>query len=53
MRHIDLSGLDGLRWVPEAPTGVGALLLAGPSGRVDSPRAELLARHGVIAGSIR
>jgi uncharacterized protein len=45
--------VEGVRWVPEAPTGVGALVLAGSSGRVDSPRAELLARHGVIAESIR
>lgn len=53
MRRTDLSGVDGVRWVPEAPTGVGALVLGGSSGRIDSPRAELLARHGVIAESIR
>lgn len=53
MRQIDLSGVEGVRWIPEVPTGVGALVLAGSSGRVDSPRAELLARHGVIAESIR
>lgn len=53
MRQIDLSGVEGVRWVPEAPTGVGALVLAGSSGRIDSPRAQLLARHGAIAESIR
>lgn len=53
MRQIDLSGVEGGRWVPEAPSGVGALVLAGSSGRIDSTRAELLARHGVIAESIR
>ena len=42
-----------MRWVPEAPTGVGALVVAGSSGRIDSPRAELLAQHGAIAESIR
>ncbi len=53
MRHIGLSGVEGMRWVPTEPVGVGALVLAGSSGRIDSPRAELLARHGVIAESIR
>lgn len=53
MRQIALSSVEGVRWVPEVPMGVGALVLAGSSGRVDSPRAELLARHGVVAESIR
>ena len=49
----ELSGIPGVRWVPGRATGVGALVLAGSSGRVDSPRAELLARHGALAESIR
>ncbi len=53
MRQINLSGVEGVRWVPEAPTGIGALVLAGSSGRIDSPRAELLAQHGATAESIR
>lgn len=53
MRQLDLSGVDGVRWVPETPNGVGALVLAGSSGRIDSPRAQLLAQHGTIAESIR
>lgn len=53
MQQLDLSGVDGVRWVPEKPNGVGALVLAGSSGRIDSPRAELLAQHGAIAESIR
>lgn len=53
MRQVDLSGVDGVRWIPGAPTGVGALVLAGSSGRIDSARAELLAQHGAIAESIR
>jgi hypothetical protein len=43
----------GVRWLPDEPTGVGALVLAGSSGRVDSARAELLADHGVVAESIQ
>lgn len=53
MRKVELSEGEGLRWLPDAPTGVGALVLAGSSGRVDSARAGLLARHGVTAESIR
>ncbi len=53
MRRAELSNIEGVRWTPEAPTGVGALVLAGSSGRVDSARAELLARSGVVAESIR
>ncbi|WP_224769252.1 acyl-CoA thioester hydrolase/BAAT C-terminal domain-containing protein [Nocardioides ochotonae] len=45
--------VEGVRWIPESPSGVAALVLAGSSGRVDSARAELLARHGVLAESIR
>ena len=48
-----LSDVEGVRWFPETPNGVGALVLAGSSGRVDSTRAELLARYGVVAESIR
>jgi hypothetical protein len=43
----------GVRWLPDEPTGVGALVLAGSSGRVDSARVELLADHGVVAESIQ
>lgn len=43
----------GVRWLPDEPSGVGALVLGGSSGRVDSARAELLAGHGVVAESIR
>jgi hypothetical protein len=50
---MELSDVEGVRWLPDTPTAVGALVLAGSSGRVDSTRAELLARNGVIAESIR
>ncbi len=50
---MELSNIEGVRWIPDIPSGVGALVLAGSSGRVDSVRAELLARRGVLAESIR
>jgi pimeloyl-ACP methyl ester carboxylesterase len=53
MRQVELSEVEGIRWLPDDPSGVGALVLAGSSGRVDSARAELLARHGVVGESIR
>lgn len=53
MRRIELSEVEGVRWLPDVPSGTGALVLAGSSGRVDSARAELLARNGVVAESIR
>jgi pimeloyl-ACP methyl ester carboxylesterase len=53
MRRIELSGVEGVRWLPDAPTGAGALVLAGSSGRVHSARAELLGRSGAVAESIR
>lgn len=53
MERIDVVEPEGVRWVPEEHRGVGALVIAGSSGRVDSRRAELLAEHGVLAESIR
>ena len=51
-RH-ELVKVLGVRWVPDRATGVGALILAGSSGRVDSSRAEMLAGEGVLAESIQ
>ena len=42
-----------MRWIPERSTGVGALVLAGSSGRIDSARARLLADHGALAESLQ
>ena len=53
MDRTELTELPGVRWRPDHHSGVGALVLAGSSGRVDSPRAELLARHGVLAESVQ
>lgn len=53
MQSVTLSEIEGVRWVPESPSGTAALVLAGSSGRIDSQRAELLASHGVVAESIR
>jgi pimeloyl-ACP methyl ester carboxylesterase len=52
-RRIELSAPVGVRWEPDDPVGVGALVLAGSSGRVDEQRARLLAEHGVLTESIQ
>ena len=44
---------SGIRCLPQAPNGVGALVLAGSSGRVDADRARLVAGLGAITASIR
>lgn len=53
MKALELSDPHGVRWVPDAPNGVGALVVGGSSGLVHSARAELLARHGVLAEAIQ
>lgn len=53
VKRSDLDGVPGVRWVPDHVPEVGALVLAGSSGRVDSRRAELLARQGALAESIQ
>lgn len=53
MERLDLHDPQGVRWVPDAHNGVGALVIAGSSGRVDVRRAELIAGEGVLAESIR
>ncbi|MGW8568487.1 acyl-CoA thioester hydrolase/BAAT C-terminal domain-containing protein [Isoptericola sp. NPDC055881] len=50
---VRLRGPQGVRVVPPRPAGTGALVLAGSSGRVDEARARVLARHGVLAESVR
>lgn len=53
VRELCLTDPEGVRYVAEAPSGVGALVLAGSSGRVDAHRARLLAENGVLAESMR
>lgn len=53
VREEPTSGIDGVRFVPEEHTGTGALVLGGSSGRIDGPRAALLAGDGVLAESVR
>lgn len=53
MREERLVDVDGVRFYPDTPRGVGALVLAGSSGRIDAQRAALLGRVGVLAESIR
>lgn len=48
-----LHDVEGVRFVPDAPSGVGALVLAGSSGRVDTDRAGLLATTGALTESVR
>jgi dienelactone hydrolase len=44
---------SGVLAEPENGTGVGVLVLAGSSGRIDTDRARLLARHGATAMALR
>lgn len=53
MREVPLPGADGLRCIPRDHVGVGALVLAGSSGRVDAGRARLLGAHGALTESLR
>ncbi|MDD7944078.1 acyl-CoA thioester hydrolase/BAAT C-terminal domain-containing protein [Microbacterium sp. NE2HP2] len=53
MRRVELTSIEGVRWVPDAETGSGVLTIAGSSGRIDDARAHVFARHGVLAESVR
>jgi len=53
MREVLLTDVEGVRYVPTEHSGVGALVIAGSSGRVDAPRSRLLAEHGALAESVR
>lgn len=53
MKQVPLAGVNGVRYLPDHANGVGALVVAGSSGRVDSARAALLGAHGVMAESIQ
>ncbi len=53
VREEPTTEIEGVRCVPATPTGTGALVLGGSSGRIDAPRARLLADEGVLADSVR
>ncbi|MFC7620554.1 acyl-CoA thioester hydrolase/BAAT C-terminal domain-containing protein [Microlunatus sp. GCM10028923] len=53
MITTELTDPIGVRVTPDRPGGTAVLVLAGSSGRVETGRAELLARSGAIAESIR
>lgn len=53
MRRMELTSVEGVRWIPDTPTGAGILTIAGSSGRVDEARARVFAEHGVLAESVR
>lgn len=52
-RHASVPHADRHDAFPEVPCGTAVLLLAGSSGRVESQRADLLARHGARVRAIR
>jgi uncharacterized protein len=53
-REIELDGeLQGSLLIPVRENGVGVLVLAGSSGRVDVPRARLFAALGCTALALR
>lgn len=52
-RHASVPHTDRHDAFPEVPCGTAVLLLAGSSGRVESQRADLLARHGARVRAIR
>jgi hypothetical protein len=53
VQQIRLSEPEGVRFVPDDPSGDAVLVIAGSSGRVDSDRARVFAEHGFVAESIR
>lgn len=54
MNETQLIAPEGVRIRPNEPTGVGVLVLAGSSGRIDADRARLLATaQGALTESVR
>lgn len=53
MREEPTAGIEGVRYLPDEPSGTAALVLGGSSGRIDAARARLLAEQGVTAESVR
>lgn len=53
MQHVDLTAPEGVRWIPDKPTGDGVLVLAGSSGRIDTGRARVFSAQGCLTESIR
>lgn len=53
VRRVELQRPAGTRWIPDAHRGAGVLVLAGSSGRVDEPRARVIAEQGCIAESVQ
>src|SRR5512146_453992 len=53
VRRVELSRPAGVRWMPDEHRGVGVLVLAGSSGRVDESRARVIAGQGCIAESVQ
>lgn len=51
--EVTLVDPEGVRFVPGRPSGVGVLVLAGSSGRIDADRARIIAATGALTESIR
>ena len=49
VRQVDWKEPDRVEFVLDSSCGVGVLVLAGSSGRVDPGRAQLFAQHGARA----
>jgi dienelactone hydrolase len=53
VRRIEIGSPEGVRWIPPRHTGVGVLVIAGSSGRIDEARARVLAEAGAVEESVR
>ena len=53
MQRVEVGSPEGVRWTPPRQTGVGVLVIAGSSGRIDEARARVLAEAGAVAESVR
>jgi hypothetical protein len=53
VREIRLSHPANVRYLPDHPNGVGVLVLAGSSGRVDAGRARVFTELGTVAESVQ
>jgi pimeloyl-ACP methyl ester carboxylesterase len=53
VQQIPINVPEGVRFIPNDPSGDAVLVIAGSSGRVDTDRARMFAEHGFVAESIR
>jgi uncharacterized protein len=53
VKRAELTGPNGVRWIPDHHQGTGAVILGGSSGRVDEERARVFAEQGCLAESVQ